>query len=53
MVLDSSLNKLERIYQVRVYGKMFDEQVLKDLRAGFKIKNIQYGPYMVICDILV
>ncbi len=32
---------------MRVYGRMFDETVVQKLRKGFRIHDVQYGPYQV------
>jgi len=47
-VLELPLNKVERSYRVRVFGR-FDEDKLSKIRKGAVIKGVQYGPFW--CDV--
>lgn len=39
--------RLERQYRVRVFGRMFNEEKLRSIRAGTTIAGVKYGPYVV------
>lgn len=38
---------VERQYRVRVFGRMFNEIKLKQLRAGVTMNGRTYGPYAI------
>ena len=38
---------VERAYRVRVFGRMFDEHKLKQLRKGVVMNGRKYGPYVI------
>lgn len=38
---------IERQYRVRVFGRMFSDIKLKQLRAGVTMNGRQYGPYAI------
>lgn len=38
---------VERQYRVRVFGRMFDENILRRLRDGVVMNGKKYGPYQV------
>jgi 16S rRNA U516 pseudouridylate synthase RsuA-like enzyme len=38
---------VERAYKVRVFGRMFKDEVITKLRKGFLMSGRQYGPYIV------
>lgn len=44
--LELPSNNIERSYKVRVFGRMFNENVLQKLHEGVKIKGRKYGPYI-------
>lgn len=39
--------RLERQYRVRVFGRMFNEDKLRSIRAGTVMNGVKYGPYVV------
>jgi 23S rRNA pseudouridine2605 synthase len=39
--------RLERQYRVRVFGRMFNEEKLRSIRAGTVMNGVKYGPYVV------
>jgi len=39
--------KIERSYRVRIFGRMFNDDKLRRIKAGIAIKGIKYGPYVV------
>ena len=38
---------VERSYRVRVFGRMFDEAKLANLRRGVVMNGKKYGPYII------
>ena len=38
---------VERAYRVRVFGRMFDEMKLAQLRKGIVMNGKKYGPYTI------
>ena len=38
---------VERSYRVRVFGRMFDEAKLAQLRRGVTMNGRKYGPYVI------
>lgn len=43
--LEMPSNAIERAYDVRVFGRTFDEKKLAKIRAGTVMQGRQYGPY--------
>lgn len=38
---------VERTYRIRVFGRMFDENKLAQLRRGVIMNGRKYGPYIM------
>jgi len=38
---------VERQYRVRIFGRMFDDQMLASIRKGVTMNGRKYGPYVV------
>jgi len=45
--LEMPSSNIERAYKVRVFGRMFKDDYVTQLRRGFKISGQQFGPYHV------
>lgn len=45
--LEMPHHSIERQYRVRVFGRMFNEQKLKQLRDGVTMAGRKYGPYSI------
>lgn len=45
--LEMPNNSVERQYRVRVFGRMFDEHKLSQLRRGVVMNGRKYGPYVI------
>jgi len=45
--LEMPNNSVERAYRVRVFGRMFDEHKLTQLRKGVVMGGREYGPYII------
>ena len=48
-ILELPLNKIQRSYRVRVYGRFSEERLVK-IREGAVIKGVRYGPFWCNVD---